>query len=224
MAEMLVQSESLTSIADKIRVLSGTESAMGLDDMANHVGEANTDVATEADLIVQIAGALEGKVAGSDLTPIIDALTDKGVEVPEGTNVTGLAELITAIEADGGASVQTCTIKFDSKYNDIVNVQPAVLTRYVDGAYTTKIMYGWGTEGLKDVTVTDVVCGSAIVLANMSNLDSYTFVKTTSFDYQGKGFISGGVELVKSDSSLKYLVFMAPTVPEATGIIGFIVT
>lgn len=61
MAEMLIQSESLTSIADKIRVLSGTEGAMSLDDMEGHVGEANDDVATEADLIAQINTALEGK-------------------------------------------------------------------------------------------------------------------------------------------------------------------
>jgi hypothetical protein len=65
MAEMLIQSETLTAIADKIRVLSGTEDAMGLDDMATHVGEANTDVATEAGLIEQIASALEGKAGGS---------------------------------------------------------------------------------------------------------------------------------------------------------------
>lgn len=64
MAEMLIQSESLTSIADKIRVLSGTTNAMGLDAMANHVGEANTNVNTEAGLIAQIASALEGKAAG----------------------------------------------------------------------------------------------------------------------------------------------------------------
>lgn len=66
MAEMLIQSESLTSIADKIRVLSGTEEAMSLNVMENHVDEANLDVATEADLIEQIASALEGKAGGSD--------------------------------------------------------------------------------------------------------------------------------------------------------------
>lgn len=66
MAEMLIQSESLTSIADKIRVLSGTENAMGLDAMAEHVGKANDNVATEADLIAQIASTLEGKAAGGD--------------------------------------------------------------------------------------------------------------------------------------------------------------
>lgn len=65
MAEMLVQSESLTAIADKIRVLSDTEDAMSLSTMESHVDEANTDVATEADLIEQISVALESKANGS---------------------------------------------------------------------------------------------------------------------------------------------------------------
>jgi hypothetical protein len=46
MAEMLIQSENLTSIADEIRVLSGTEDAMSLDLMESHIGEANLDIMT----------------------------------------------------------------------------------------------------------------------------------------------------------------------------------
>lgn len=64
MAEMLIQSESLTAIADKIRVLSDTEDAMSLSTMKSHIEEANIDVATQADLIAQITSALEGKAAG----------------------------------------------------------------------------------------------------------------------------------------------------------------
>lgn len=64
MAEMLVQSENLVAIADKIRVLSGTSATMGLDAMATHIGEANTNVDTETDLIAQISSALEGKAGG----------------------------------------------------------------------------------------------------------------------------------------------------------------
>lgn len=64
MAEMLIQSESLTAIADEVRVLSGTEEAMSLDTMVEHIGEANADVSTQANLIAQIASALEGKAVG----------------------------------------------------------------------------------------------------------------------------------------------------------------
>lgn len=79
MAEMLIQSESLTSIADKIRVLKGITEPMSLDDMETELGTVDNAV-----------------------TAALSALVEKGVEVPEGTNVTGLAELIAAIEAGGG--------------------------------------------------------------------------------------------------------------------------
>lgn len=82
MAEMLIQSESLTSIADKIRVLKGITEPMSLDDMETELGTVDNAV-----------------------TAALSALVEKGVEVPEGTNVTGLAELIAAIEAGGGKLV-----------------------------------------------------------------------------------------------------------------------
>lgn len=61
MSEMIIQRESLTAIADEIRILSGTEGTMGLDAMKSNVSEANANVDTEADLIAQISAALEGK-------------------------------------------------------------------------------------------------------------------------------------------------------------------
>jgi hypothetical protein len=34
----------MTAIADEIRILSGTDEAIGLDDMANNIGEANEEI------------------------------------------------------------------------------------------------------------------------------------------------------------------------------------
>lgn len=70
MAEMLIQSESLTSIADEIRVLSDTEDAMSLELMESHILHANLDIATEANLIGQIASALDGKAGGGSAVQI----------------------------------------------------------------------------------------------------------------------------------------------------------
>lgn len=91
----------MTAIADEIRELSGTTSSLGLDAMATHVGEANDEIGSQTELLAQIVSALEGKAAGSDLTPIADALTEKGVEVPSGAGVGALASLIAAIEVGG---------------------------------------------------------------------------------------------------------------------------
>lgn len=57
----------MTALADEIRELSGTEEAMGLDAMKIHVGEANTEVNTQADLIAQIRSTVDSlPEAGSD--------------------------------------------------------------------------------------------------------------------------------------------------------------
>lgn len=61
MSRYIIQSESLTSIADEIRVLSGTEDNMSPNAMGTKLQEANSDVNTEADLISQIMVVLEGK-------------------------------------------------------------------------------------------------------------------------------------------------------------------
>lgn len=83
MAEMLIQSESLVAIADKIRVLSGTEEAMGLDAMVTHVGEANTNVDTEAELIAQISSVLEGKAGSGGSGGSVETVSYKHSTIPD---------------------------------------------------------------------------------------------------------------------------------------------
>lgn len=52
----------MTAIADEIRELSGETDKLGLDAMATKTGEANAEVATQGELISQIANALQGKM------------------------------------------------------------------------------------------------------------------------------------------------------------------
>lgn len=57
--------DKLTAIANKIRTLDGTTKEYTLDEMAESVDAANTDIANQSELIEQILIALENKAAGS---------------------------------------------------------------------------------------------------------------------------------------------------------------
>jgi hypothetical protein len=65
MTEYLIKGETLESMADKIRILNGVEGALTTAQMDSNLGEANTEVGEQADLIAQISSALEGKAVGS---------------------------------------------------------------------------------------------------------------------------------------------------------------
>lgn len=64
MAEYLIQGETLANMADKIRVLNGVEGAMTPAQMDGNLGEVSVEVDEQAELIAQIASALEGKAGG----------------------------------------------------------------------------------------------------------------------------------------------------------------
>lgn len=109
----------MTAIADEIRELSGTSGAMGLDAMATNLGDANTEVSGQADLIAQIASALEGKASGGN------------IELPELTNPASQEEVFLDkefIDKDGKAKTGTFTIENELTEQDslIAQIQSVV--------------------------------------------------------------------------------------------------
>lgn len=64
MAKYFIQDTTLTNLADKIRVLNGTEDTMTATEMVDNVQTANSEVDTQSALIDQLSEILEGKAAG----------------------------------------------------------------------------------------------------------------------------------------------------------------
>lgn len=134
--------------------------------------------------------------------------------IKSGTSIFGVTGSYEGSGGSGGASVETCTLIMDSRFDDRLACYPACFTVYEDGEVKPKYFFDWT---LKDMTLT-VVCGSPIVLANINNLYDYT---TGGTDASFK--VSGGVTIEKIDSSKKYIVARAPTTAGATGTILFTV-
>ena len=125
MAEYLIQSESLTNIADKVRVLSGTEDTMSLNAMENYVDDANADINTESELISQIMIMLEEKT---------------NIPIPEVTIGTATKKL-----SSNGTTISFTGLTEEPKLFAICPTENISLssTRYVTGVtYDGTITYG----------------------------------------------------------------------------------
>ena len=105
----------MTAVADEIRELSGTTGAMGLDAMSANLKEANDDVSEQADLIAQIASALEGKAAGGS---VIETCT---VEV-SATSTKHRFEALGYMTVDNDGNVSAETVIVNANTVTIENV------------------------------------------------------------------------------------------------------
>ena len=118
MAEYLIQEETLTGIADKIRILSGTEGAMTTAEMQSDLETFNADMGTvvtaQDDLITQITTALDGKAAVS-LPTLTNPASAENIESGyqaidgDGNLVTGALCLsdVQLVETDIALSIST---------------------------------------------------------------------------------------------------------------------
>jgi hypothetical protein len=141
----------MTAIANGIRTISGTTSTMGLDAMATHISNANTNVSSEANIIAQISTALDGKAAGVNLNFDIKSysIEDELLADKPSENTIGI---ITNIEINGycfsenlpkgiaEGKVWITTGKFgNSEFylldNETIVVHPLSAKQYVNGAW-----------------------------------------------------------------------------------------
>lgn len=158
---MVTVNEKMTALADEIRVLSGTEGTMGLDAMKSNVNTANSAVSAA-----------------------LSALVDKGVEVPDGSNVSGLAELIAALEVGGGIGEIFGTSKYQVGSvigNGSVNIITPTPSWFSDiGKLNiiafTRSTYGWDAAYF---TVLIKIIRDAVTLSYYTSNDNDGFNKVT---------------------------------------------
>lgn len=82
----------MTALADEIRELSGTTTPKNLEAMTSDIDAANTEIAEQAELLSQIATALEGKASNSG-----------GVVLPTLSNPASASDILSGKEAINGS-------------------------------------------------------------------------------------------------------------------------
>ena len=154
----------MTSLADKIRVLSGTEDSMTPSQMTSSVQTANDEVDTQSALIDQLSAMLNGKTSGSSSNVNIETCT-----------VT-----IKDLLIDMGASGE----------NYLLFISATVMENGEMNAYSLHPDY-FNEEFLYEVTINNVVCGTTIAFGSHLSYSSppYTEVNGTA-EFVSSGKIS----------------------------------
>lgn len=117
--------EKMTAIANEVRTLSGVSDKLGLDEMASHTKDANTEVDTQKDLIHQIAEALQGKAAVGEAKPVVEPLevTENGTyTAPDG--VDGYSPVTVNVVSGGGNEFEALlTNKLTELNSDVSSIR-----------------------------------------------------------------------------------------------------
>lgn len=171
MSKYLVQGTSLMAIADKIRVLTGITDALSLDTMETNLDDANTAVANA-----------------------LAALVEKEVEVPDGTNVTGLAALIESIET-GGGEVTPPTTPTDGKTRIYIHLEYGRTSPMLGVCPKGTVTVDWG-----DGTEPDTLTGTSTASVKWTPTHEYA----TPGDYVIALTVDGEIGFYGNNSGNQY--------------------
>lgn len=130
----------MTALADEIRELSGASEALGLDAMANHISETNTEVATQADLIAQI------QVAVNSLPEVSSGNVETCI-----VTLNGRCPLDTGkvFYTNGSSSIQEISFPDFNKSISITVIKNSIIVTYQIATYESgnAIALNAGTDG-----------------------------------------------------------------------------
>lgn len=188
----------MTAIADAVRDLRGMSGTMGLDAMATNINGAKTAV-----------------------DAALTALSEKGVTVPSGTKVDGLAALIAEIEAGGGSGGDGMKVAFgkiipsENLYICEITHNLGVIPNFalIVGGYSYKkaaneslstiahLIEQYGDIGVQFEAVRSTTTASSGVRAGVASISGYSLDWTPNNDtvesYNGIGGLFYGADASK---------------------------
>jgi hypothetical protein len=239
MAEMLVKSESLTSIADKIRVLKGTTESMSPDDMATELDTIpkndSSDLTASGATVTVPAGyyasqATKSVATATQATPSVSidstgkitaTATQTAGYVSAGTK-TGMKQLTTQAAKTVTPSTSSQTAVASGVYTTGAVTVAAIPSKYVDNSTVTAIEADV-LSGKKFGSTNSVKTGS---MANNGAVSKTLDGVTTKSVTIPAGYTSGGTVSMDGTvdnavtAALSALVEKGVEVPEGTNVTG----
>ena len=165
MASYIIQSETLESMADKVRVLADSSDKMSPDQITTNIAQANDDVEAQASLIEQIRSALDGKAASGG---IVKEEQEKTIDITENgtTEVTpdkgkALSKVTVNVEVEsGGGGTEEIEKQFEMYYavSKKLNIYNNATFNRNNWAYNTipKIDFSLMTGLLYSISFSDI--------------------------------------------------------------------
>lgn len=194
----------MTTLADEIRELSGTTVAMGLDAMTTHIGEANDEVNSQAELIAQIVSALDGKAAGIELPTLTnegsasDLLSGKQLINGDGNKVTGTFSIDSELSTQDDliAQIQAAV----DSLPEVGGKEPTLQSKTVTPSTSSQtVTADSGYDGLDTVTVNAI---PNTYVKPTSTKAATTYTPTTSNQTIAAGTYCSGIQTIKGDANL----------------------
>lgn len=188
MTEYLIQDTSLTALADEIRELSGTTTPKSLDAMTSDVDAANAEIAEQAELLNQIATALEGKASNPG-----------GVVLPKLNNPASASDILSGKEAiNGSGNKITGTIATKTSSN--LTASGATIT--VPAGY-------YASNASKSVTTATQATPTVSIDANG---------KITASATQTAGYVTAGTKTGTKQMTTKAATTITPSTSSQTAV------
>lgn len=132
MSKYVIDSSTLTSLANKIRSLLGLSGTMGADGMVTNLTTAQTEVDSQADLLDEAITAITGKASGSGTSadPVLEELTitANGTYTP-GSGVDGFSKVIANVASTGSGEDNSGAI-LDRSVTAINNSEVTTIGQY----------------------------------------------------------------------------------------------
>lgn len=214
--EYLIKRQTLTELADEVRILSGKTEDMNLSEITTDIHDANEDVANQVELLEQITIALEGKAAGggidtSDATAVASDILSGKTAYAKGSKVTGTFTIDSELSTQDNliSQIQTALQNKASASEPVLQEKTATPT-----TATQSVTPDSGYDGLSKVTVNAIPTATQATPSISVNSSGLITASAT----QTAGYVAAGTKSATKQLTTQAAKTITPSTSSQTAV------